>query len=238
MPLKNLIEQGVRTGIGIAVDKLTKKTPFSITRFKEAVAKEGGLSRGVFFDCTIGRKFQTAFSKEDAVLLCKAANMPAAQLDTAEVKYFTRSVKIPASRQFSPLTLTFYNTQTYSLRHEFLTWLSEFNTPISNVRNAQDVKRRGDDVNTFRISGGGADNDQSGMLERYCNIILTTRDERHNERGFYQFNSAFPTSVGALSYSYENDSQVHTYDVEFQYLSATFTALSAIPNVVARTNAG
>jgi len=217
MPLKNLIEQGVRTGIGIAVDKLIPKSRFSITRFKEAVAKEGGLSRGVFFDCSItlsSPEYKDFFS-EDSLRLCKAANMPAAQLDTTEVKYFTRSVKIPASRQFSPLTLTFYNTESYVMRDQFLIWLSFFNSPVSNVRGAQDVKLRQGDVKTTQA------------LVSYANIILTPRNQKHAETGRYHFYSAFPTSVGAVSYSYENDGQFHTYDVEFQYLSSTFTPESA-----------
>ena len=213
MPLKNLIEQGVRTGIGIAVDKLIPKYRFSITKFKEAVAKEGGLSRGVFFDCsiTLSHPNYKEFFSEDSLRLCKAANMPAAQLDTAEVKYFTRSVKIPASRQFSPLTLTFYNTESYVMRDQFLIWLSLFNSPVSNVRGAQDVKLRQGDVKTTQAP------------VPYANIILTPRNQKHAETGRYHFYSAFPTSVGAVSYSYENDSQFHTYDVEFQYLSSTFT---------------
>ena len=216
MPLKNLIEQGVRTGVGIAIDKLIPKSRFSLTKFKEAVAKEGGLSRGVFFDCLIGPlPDYPGFFNEGSLSLCKAANMPAAQLDTAEVKYFTRSVKIPASRQFSPVTLTFYNTESYVMRDQFLTWLSLFNSPVSNVRGAQDVDPR---------IGGGVTTYTRKI--NYANIILTPRNQKHAETGRYTFYSAFPTSVGALSYSYENDGQFHTYDVEFQYLSSTFTPKS------------
>ena len=220
MPLKNLIEQGVRTGIGIAVDKLIPKYRFSITKFKEAVAKEGGLSRGVFFDCLITLPDYPGFFNEGSLSLCKAANMPAAQLDTAEVKYFTRSVKIPASRQFSPVTLTFYNTESYVMRDQFLTWLSLFNSPVSNVRGARDVDPR---------IGTGKVGDVATFTRKinYADIILTPRNQKHAETGRYHFYSAFPTSVGAVSYSYENDSQFHTYDVEFQYLSSTFTPESA-----------
>ena len=221
MPLKNLIEQGARTGVGLVIDKLIPKsrfsiTKFSITKFKEAVAKEGGLSRGVFFDCLITLPDYPGFFNEGSLSLCKAANMPAAQLDTAEVKYFTRSVKIPASRQFSPVTLTFYNTESYVMRDQFLTWLSLFNSPVSNVRGARDVDPR---------IGTGKVGDVATFTRKinYADIILTPRNQKHAETGRYHFYSAFPTSVGAVSYSYENDSQFHTYDVEFQYLSSTFT---------------
>lgn len=227
MPLKNLIEQGVRTGVGLVIDKLIPKSRFSLTRFKESVAKEGGLSRGVFFDCLITPRFNPAAFSEDSLLLCKAVNMPAAQLDTAEVKYFTRSVKIPASRQFSPVTLTFYNTESYAARNEFLMWLSRFNSPVSNARAAFDFKAKpGAPVQT--LSAAAYRHDAS---TEYADIILTPRDGAHEDRGFYHFACAFPTSVGGLSYSYENDSQFHTYDVEFQYLSSTFT-----PKITALTS--
>lgn len=190
-------------------------TRFNITEFKTLLEREGGLSRGVFFDCKITRNNAAYVFGRDQVLMCKAANMPTAQLDVAEIRYFTRQVKIPAARQFSPITLTFYNPQSYTLRNQFLTWLSRFNTPISNVRNAKDTDPIGGDIITDELGGDVNDN--------YATIELRPKNETHETRGVYRFYKAFPVSVGGLQYSYENDTQVHTYDVEFQYLSTTFT---------------
>jgi hypothetical protein len=185
---------------------------FSINQFKASVAAAGGLSRGVFYDCQITFQNEPLFDQTQ-LLLCKAANLPAAQLDFTDLKYFTRSVKVPAARQFQPITLSFYNTQNYDVRNVFLVWLSLYNTSISNVRNAGENYRNGQvstDVFPYNPNGN------------YATIELTSRDLHHDVRGTYTFFNAFPTSIGGLNYSYENDAQVQTYDVEFQYLSTIF----------------
>ena len=189
---------------------MAESTRFSINKFKSTIDAAGGLSRGVFYDCVItvnppsttnGATFTSGAVSfgEEQLLLCKAANLPTAQLDFTDLKYFTRSVKIPAARQFQPVTLTFYNTQNYQLRNKFLEWLSRFNQPVTNQRD---------------------DNTNIGF---YGIIELRPKDMAHNNVAKYQFQNAFPTSITGLQYSYENDTQVQTYDVEFQYLTATFS---------------
>lgn len=186
---------------------------FSISQFKSTIDAAGGLSRGVFYDCqiTLNASLEspgatastgiptfstgtTGFGYEQ-LLLCKAANLPASQIDFTELKYFTRSVKVPATSQFSPITLTFYNTQNYQLRNKFLAWMSRFNQPLTNSR------------------------DTTGL---YGKITLQPKNMLHKNVAIYKFLEVFPTSIAGLQYSYENDTQVQTYDVEFQYLTATF----------------
>jgi hypothetical protein len=189
---------------------------FNISNFKTRIAKDGGLSRGVFFNCQISHPNPNfPFTDDLHSLLCKAANLPSATLDPIELKYFTRSVKVPGSRQFAPVTLTFYNTQSYSVRNIFLKWLSVFNTPVTNVRNAIDMDETGGSVITRSLWN----------TNNYATITLASRDEQHNELGLYRFAYAFPSSVSGVQYSYENDGQVQTYDVEVQYLHATFTPI-------------
>jgi hypothetical protein len=88
-----------------------------------------------------------------------------------------------------------------------------FNTPVTNVRNAVDIDESGRNVITFPL----------GNTDNYATITLYPRDEKHEELGAYRFAYAFPSSVSGLQYSYENDGQVQTYDVELQYLHATFS---------------
>lgn len=187
---------------------------FSVSKFKELIAKEGSLSRGVWFNCTITHPNPNFQFDESHSFLCKAANLPTTQLDVTELKYFTRSVKIPAAKQYAPITLTFYNTNSYTLRNQFLKWISVFNTPVSNLRNAIDLDDAGQSTVTIPFT--------TDVSENYAKIVLIPHNEKHEEMAAYRFSYAFPTSVSGLQYSYENDSQVQTYDVEFQYLYATF----------------
>lgn len=202
--------------------------PTSIANFKSAVEARGDMARGVFFDVSIAAEAPGTlpFSDPADLYLCKAANLPAAQLDVVGLKYFTRTVNIPGSRQFAPVTLTFYHTNNYQVRFNFLEWLSRFNTPISNVRGASET----------RVQGAGATAGASGVestVATYATLILKARDMSNIERAEYRFVSAFPSSVGGLQYSYENDTQVQTYDVEFQYLNMTVHRI--LPAIVDQT---
>lgn len=118
---------------------------FNIDRIKTQIQSRGGLTRGIFFQCDIASLTNISGNgefvfKEDDTLVCKAVTLPPDALDVTEVKYFTRSIKVPATRQFAPITLTFYNTVNHELRSKFISWMNLFNTSKSNVRGAMETK--------------------------------------------------------------------------------------------------
>lgn len=130
-----------------------KNGNFNISRFKSQIQSRGGLTRGIFFEC-----FITSLSgvpalqfKIDDTIVCKAVNLPTDTLDVAEIRYFTRAVRIPAARQFSPITLTFYNTINHDLRDKFIQWINLFNASKSNIRGAYEV---GDNAGPANVSYG------------------------------------------------------------------------------------
>jgi len=180
---------------------------FSINRFKEAVAQSGGLARPIFFECTVvcpalALESDLKLVQED-IILCKAMSIPEQTIDTVDIKYFTRSVPIPGSRQYSPVTLTFYNTANYKLRNYFEVWLELLNAQVHNRRRE------------FPLS------------EITGTITLTHRSNNESnpptdllpEIQHFEFINAFPTSIGQLTFSYEDDTNVQTFDVTFKYLS-------------------
>ena len=184
---------------------------FSVSKFKSRVDQYAGLSRGVFYDCHI---FQSnledqgsrlnRFDQDETELLCKAANLPSLELETTEVKYFTRSIKIPSTRSFQPVTLTFYNVEDYRFYDKFVSWLNLFNNPSENIRT------QFTNINSF-----------------HATIVISPRDAvGHEITAIYKFNNAFPISISGLQYSFENDTQVQTFDVQFQYLYPEFNSIS------------
>lgn len=119
---------------------------FNISRFKSEVAKSGGLSRGLFFQCMITVPTAAlSFSDSTDLLVCKAATIPTETLDTVELKYYTRSVRIPGARQFAPFTMTFYNTNSYRLREKFYRWMNVFNSSTFNTRGDFETSARPSD---------------------------------------------------------------------------------------------
>lgn len=209
-----------------------------IQTFKEKLSAEG-LIKGIFY--TVNITFSGLLSPivfdENELILCNSATLPNAQLDVAELKYFTRTVKVPGSRQYSPITLSLYNTPSYNTRTKFLSWLNTFNDQESNTRDifAANIRlprnyatvviksyseEAWEDPLYPRVVTLEIDPD-TGQIVRRVNI----NPENINNRkplATYTFTSAFPSSITAVQYSYENETQLQTYDVELQYLEYVF----------------
>lgn len=131
---------------------------FNISRFKSEVSTRGGLSRGLFFECNISfpadGPTNVSFKSTDGsndLIVCKSVTLPSETLDLVEMKYHTRAVKIPGSRQFAPFTMSFYNTNNYNLRSQFFAWMNLFNSAISNMRGNIEVDAPGADVVTGQV---------------------------------------------------------------------------------------
>jgi len=253
---------------------------FNINRIKSQLQQRDGLSRGLFFECVIslpiplsGAGSGVNFGQDDTIV-CKAVSLPSDTLDIAEIRYFTRSIKIPASRQPSPITLSFYNTVDYQLRKNFYHWINLFNSPITNVRGSMEKDQRKNGVAArvpdkdtqpnktyqenplsayatieliaYNNTGGltwsqlkdlainsaiGIGESAAGRINpiagSVANQIVNKFDKRQIESnnpisGRFVFYDAFPTSIGGLQFSYDDDTSYQTYDVEFQYRHMTF----------------
>lgn len=200
----------------------------SLDTFKTKLAGTTGLAQGLFYRCeitlqqefatpesavgTTGTVFRTGvaatnFFTEDDGLLCKSVTLPVATIDNSPLKYFTRTITVPGSRQFSPLSISLYNTTTYNTRSKFLQWIAGFNLPVGNVRDTQADPQRSVYYGEVK-------------LRVYHN--QATAENIEDEIGLYTFQKVYPTSVSALQYGYENDGQIQTYDVELQFLTMTF----------------
>lgn len=211
---------------------------FSVTQFKEAVAQSGGFARPIFFECSItcgilpGQQL-----KPDDHFFCKATNIPEETIETIDVKYFTRPVSIPGARQYQPLTVTFYNTTNYQLRNYFVAWLGAFNERKENRRSTAAIQaitgtvelKHYNNNGRFKFSGQAVAQLAASAASSNTNRLVSTIGRAagnsvgstesnnpliHN----FKFINAFPTSVGQLNFSHEDDTAVQTFDVTFKYL--------------------
>lgn len=181
---------------------------FSIEKFKSAI---GTPARSHLFRCTVtpAAAGLLPYFNADASFLCKAVTLPSATVETTELSYFSRAVKIPSRRTYAPITLTFYLSEDYKLRAGFEQW--------SNALNAYDENQRG----TLPFYG-------TITLVHYSSVA-TSPDAAKNEDAniptlaTYTLQSAFPTTVSGLQFSYDNDAEIQTFDVEFQYQYLTIT---------------
>jgi len=265
---------------------------FNISRFKDVIGgRQGGLTKGTFFVCSISpgaNAEELGFEfKQDDLLVCKAVNLPAEQLNFTTLKYHTRAIKIPTTREFGPMTLSFYNTGNYNLRSNFFKWMNLYNSAVGNVRGLQEIylgdrpsnivrdaansgnfkgtnsytkmfatmelvsftndgKLKAADLlkvlgqigigaaqgAVSRIGGrvGGILGGAAGLAANHFKNKLEI-ESNNRPLASYKFTYAFPTNIGPLQFSYDDDTSFQTYDVEFQYLDMRYEDYSVKSHV-------
>jgi len=260
---------------------------FNISKFKDVIEdKQDGLTKGTFFVCNIspGAKEELPFAfEQDDLLVCKAVNLPAEQLNFTTLKYHTRAIKIPTTREFGPITLSFYNTGDYNLRTNFFKWMNMYNSAAGNLRGLKETYHLYNNVRTDKIAaanygnfngtnfytkmfatmelfpftndgvlkpsdllkvlgqvgidaaqqtvgriGGRVGGILGGAAGLAANHFKNKLQIESNNRPLasYKFTNTFPTNIGPLQFSYDDDSSFQTYDVEFQYLDMRYESAS------------
>ncbi len=218
---------------------------FSISRFKEALGKAGGLARPVYFTAqVVGGPFggtpnvglpttgilgnipvaqywplavpwipfprRTPTDTQHQVMMCRSAKMPDMTLQTTELSYFSRKVKIPSSRTYEPMTLTFLHVNDAHLRDTFESWLYTLNHPQLNMANPTHDQYSTIILTQYDMSGRAWWEFISDVLQGKALL-----DDRVVSR--YVMHEAFPVSVSGLALDHEADMEIQTYDVQFQY---------------------
>ena len=134
--------------------------------------------------------------------LCKIATIPEMVVETGEVYYFTRAVKYPTRRRYTPLTLTFFNTTDYTLRKAFEQWNEELLQARNNI--GAFAKRSTETMATIQV-------------QHYDGTSLVPLTHKPNLIRQYTFYQAYPSSIGPLMFSYDNDTEIQTFDVTMEY---------------------
>lgn len=129
---------------------------------------------------------------QQAQFLCKSAQLPASTLENISVLYRGRPVNFAGERTFQPWTITIYNDTTFSIRNAIEQWqagIQNYSATTGRV-NPRDYQV---DMNVHQLDRNGA------------------------SVKIYKFIDAYPTTIGAIALDYEQQNQIETFDVEFQY---------------------
>jgi hypothetical protein len=124
--------------------------------------------------------------------LVKAAQIPASSLGTIEVPYRGRRIKLPGDRTFQDWSITVMSDANLSLRSAFENWSNYFNQHIANVTQNTFMQR----MPTWSVT----------QLYRDGEAVRT-----------YNFIGCFPSEVGAIDLSYENNDQIAEFPVTLNY---------------------
>ena len=124
--------------------------------------------------------------------LCKAAQIPASSLGTIEVPYRGRRIKIPGDRTFADWSITIISDANYELRSAFERWSAIFNQHTANISPNNFMQF----MPTWSVT----------QLYRDGEAVRT-----------YSFVGCFPSEVGAIDLSYDNNDAIAEFPVTLNY---------------------
>ena len=136
--------------------------------------------------------------------LCKAAQIPASSLGTIEVPYRGRRIKLPGDRTFQDWTITVISDANMSLRSGFEFWSATFNSHVSNISRNNFMQF----MPTWSVT----------QLLRDGEPLRT-----------YNFIGCYPSEVGAIDLSYENNDSIAEFPVTLNYSWWEAAAGGAVP---------
>jgi hypothetical protein len=127
-----------------------------------------------------------------AEFLCKSAAVPSMDVAPVEVMYRGRPVYFAGERTFNPWTITLYNDNNFVLRTAFENWINAMSSPDS----------------TTGIIAPSSYQEQLSVqqLDRNDQVVAE-----------YSLIDAFPTSVGEIQLSWDQNNQIQEYTVTFSY---------------------
>ena len=133
------------------------------------------------------------YSDQRAIsFLCKSAQIPASSLGTIEVPYRGRRIKLPGDRTFQDWSITVMSDANMSLRSGFEHWSAMFNSHSGNVSTPNFMAF----MPTWTVT----------QLLRNGEALRT-----------YSFVGCYPSEVGAIDLSYENNDSIAEFPVTLNY---------------------
>lgn len=174
---------------------------FSINNFKNFGLTLGGARPSLFdVELTFPGEISTNAPNSGRFLI-KAAQIPASTVESIDVGYFGRKIKVAGDRTFADWTVTVMNDEDFALRDTFEAWMNKINALEANIQ-------RGD----------------SSIVDDSYKVDLIVRQyykaqelNSQNVSRSYKFIGAFPTSVDAISLNWDTTNQVEEFDVTFAY---------------------
>lgn len=168
---------------------------FNIEDFKSNGLALGG-ARPSLFDVQIpGGWPGSGDSTATLQFLAKASSLPPSVVESIDIPYFGRKIKILGDRVFPNWSVTVMNEENFSLRNGFMNWHEFMNSKIPNILN-----------------------NPSGDIESYKRDIIVAQYTKSGDVIFEcKLVGAFPVTVDAIQLDWDAINQVEQFDVEFAY---------------------
>ena len=169
---------------------------FNINSFRSQLGFDGARPNLFEIIMTPPAEAGGLFATEKLAFMCKAAQIPGTTINSVDVPYFGRQVKVAGNRTYDNWTITVINDEDFATRRVFENWHNMvLNRPISNVRS-----RRG--TNTYEY---GVDA-----------LVLHYGKEGDVIRS-YQMVGMWPTEVAPIDLAWDTNDTIEEFTVTFAY---------------------
>ena len=151
----------------------------------------GGGARPNLFKVTMAFPSYVTANVELASYMCKATSMPASTIAPIAVPFRGRQLQIAGDRTFDPWSVTIINDTDFNVRNSFEQWMNGINQHKQNT---------------------GLTQPSSYMAD----MIVEQLDKDGTTEKTYNIRGTFPTNLGAIELSYENENAIEEFEVELQ----------------------
>ena len=175
----------------------TEATTFSIDSFTGNFPGGGALSSLYQVSAAIStdhNSINAGLTKFKFV--CKGANLPTSALETTEVVFMGRPIKIPLNRAQQDWTTSIYNDEGMEVRFAVEKWMDMINTHVSNIRTKD-----------------------KSPINSYTGELSVTQFQKDGEVApgtTYTFKKAWPTTIAEVALAWDAN-EIETYDVTWAY---------------------
>ena len=151
----------------------------------------GGGARPNLFKVTMAFPSYVTANVELASYMCKATSMPASTIAPIAVPFRGRNLQIAGDRTFDPWSVTVINDTDFNVRNSFEQWMNGINQHKLNT---------------------GLTQPSSYMAD----MIVEQLDKDGTVEKTYNIRGTFPTNLGAIELSYDQENVIEEFEVELQ----------------------
>jgi len=151
----------------------------------------GGGARSNLFKATLGFPGYVTADVEKASFMIKAAQLPASIIAPIMVPFRGRQLQIAGDRTFEPWNITIINDTDFDVRNSFEEWMNGINQHNANT---------------------GLTNPSDYMAD----MIVAQLDKDGTDLKSYNIRGCFPTNLGAIEVSYDQENTIEEFTVELQ----------------------
>ena len=166
---------------------------FNINQFKSRGLTKGG-ARPSLFQVQINPNIgEDPVAIEKFTFTCRASEVPASTVESIDVPYFGRKIKLAGDRSFGDWSVSVMNDEDYIVRNMFEDWSNKINQLAGNRKLLSN--------NSYKFS----------------DALVTQFSKDGSPIRAYNFVGIFPVQVSNMALDWDSTNAIQTFDVTFAY---------------------